>query len=468
MPLDDRERSFENALARHLRPSGSPDACSDAETLAAYQEQSLAPEVMASLKAHVGECARCQQILAQLQATDEIPLAAGIVQPETAAPKTGIRVTPARKPTLWRWVAPAGALAAGLLVWIAVHESNSGRFASAPSRGDAKPTEIVTAQPASAPPLPPPSLDATANSERLSADALSRSDTVQQSKIPRVPQARSQALNKEEKLESSRRPSSSAKGVRGGFADGAAKLVTPAAPALEPTPPRSVAQTVTVEPAPAAVATNQAARGELAKTESEAKSADEKRDAAYSRSASPTPAVGGAVPAPAAPTPVPQASSQSVEVTAESSAITTLPARKRQVGDAANLNQTAQLLLASGSAAVTVSAPDGRASWRIGPAGVILFSPDAGKTWLVQPSGTITDLVAGSAPSAKVCWIVGRGGTILRTTDEGKHWKKVIPPTQDDLRSVFAASDRQATVSPAHGAYQTTDGGATWKQLPPE
>ena len=457
MPLDDRERSFENALARHLRPAGPSGACSDAETLAAYHEQSLAPEVTASLKTHVGECARCQQILAHLQATDEIPLASDIAQPQAAAAETGVRVIPARKQTVWRWAAPAGALAAGLLVWLTVHESNSGRFATAPSRSDAKPTETATAQPSSAPPLPPPSLEATTNSARLSADAVSPSDTARApfSKIARAPQ-QPQSRGKEKDFESTRKQSPSAAGVPGGFAGGAAKLVTPSAPVLEPTPPRSVTQPVAVEPGPAAEPTHQAARGELAKTESEAKSADDKRDAPYS-SALPMPAVAGAAPAPA-PAPIPQ-QSQTVEVIAESSATATPPTHGRKA---------AQLLLTSGGAPVTVSAPDGRASWRIGPAGVILFSADAGKTWLVQPSGTITDLLAGSASSAKVCWIVGRSGTILRTTDKGKHWQKLSPPAQDDLHSVFAVNARQATVSVDNATYQTTDGGATWTKLPPQ
>src|SRR5882757_7692798 len=467
MPLDDRERSFENALARHLRPSGTPGACFDAETLAAYHEQSLEPGVMASVKAHLSECGRCQQILAQLQATDEIPLASDIAQPQAAAAKTAGRVIPARRTRLWRWVAPAGALAAALLVWVAVHENKLNRFEKAPSGDDVRPTEIAKAEPSATPPLPPPSLDATANSERLSADALSRSDTAQpsRSKIAPAPQAHTKSLNKEKKFDDAREPSA-ATGVAGGFAGGAAKLATPSAPApvLEPTPPRSVAQTVTVEPAPVAEATNQAVRGELAKNESETKAANEKRDAADSRSASPMPAVAGAAPAPAEP--APQQSSESVQVSADGSAITPLPARGRQAAEMTNLNP--QLLLTSGGAAVTVSAPDGRASWRIGPGGVILFSSDGGKTWLVQPSGTITDLLAGSAPSDKVCWIVGRSGTILRTSDRGKHWKKVTPPTQDDLRSVFAANDHQATVSPANGTYKTSDGGATWKPLPRE
>src|SRR5882672_239694 len=181
MPLDDRERSFENALARHLRPSGTPGACFDAETLAAYHDQSLAPEVMASLKAHITECGRCRQILAQLQATDEIPLASDIAQPQAAAAKTTVRVIPARRTTLWRWVAPAGALAAALLVWVTVHESNSGRFAKVPSRSDAKPSEIAKAEPSSVLPLPPPSVDATANSERVAAERFSPTDRVQPS-----------------------------------------------------------------------------------------------------------------------------------------------------------------------------------------------------------------------------------------------------------------------------------------------
>ncbi len=468
MPLDDRERTFENALARHLRPSGTPGACFDAETLAAYHEQSLAPEVMASLKAHVSECARCRQILAQLQATDEIPLASDIAHPQAAAAKTAVRVIPARKPTLWRWVAPAGALAAALLVWVAVHENKLNRFEKAPSGDTTRPIEIAKAEPSATPPLPPPSLNATANSERVAADTFSPTDRVQPSfsKIPPGPQQRLQSLSKEKDLETARKPSSSAQGVAGGFAGGAAKLATPSAPApvLEPTPPRSVAQTVTVEAAPQAIVANQAARGELAKSESEAKAANEKRDAVYSRSTSTRPAVAGAAPAPAEP--ALQQSSQDVQVSAEPSPITTLPAHGRQAAEMTNLNP--QLLLTSGGAAVTVSAPDGHASWRIGPGGVILFSSDGGKTWLVQPSGTITDLLAGSAPSDKVCWIVGRSGTILRTSDRGKHWKKVTPPTQDDLRSVFAANDHQATVSPANGTYKTSDGGVTWKPLPRE
>jgi hypothetical protein len=485
MPSDDRERSFENALARHLRPEGSRDICCDAEMLAAYHERSLAPEAMASLKGHVSECARCQEILAQIQATDEIPMVtADIVRPEEATAKSVVRIVPTRKATLWRLVAPAGALAAGLLVWIAVRENKPVPFVKSASTRDAA-SEVAKAEPAS-PPALPPTLEATRKGEApsLRADSTSHAEPRMQSRLQPSADANREVggaatqlvspLTKEKELQSTRKKSSSAGGVGAGSLGAAPRFVTPSVPqrVLEPTPPRGVTESVAVEPAPSSEVKNQVTEAALAKTEPDAKSANEKRDAAASRSVSPMSAKASAAPPPApasspAPAPVPS-QSQTVEVMSESAELKTLPMRGRDVSDLSTLNRNAQLLLASGSAAVTVTAPGGRVSWRIGAAGVILFSSDAGKTWLVQSSGIVTDLLAGSAPSPKVCWLVGRSGTILRTTDKGKHWKKVKPPTQDDLRSVFAVNARQATVSPATGTYQTTDGGATWNKLPPE
>jgi hypothetical protein len=467
MPSDDRERSFQNALARHLRPGVPGEACADAETLAAYHERSLAPPQMISLKAHISKCNRCQETLAQLQATEEIPMpAANIAVPQTApanSVKSSVRVLAASRPILWRWVAPAGALAAALLVWIAVRENNVDRVALESPRNDTNQTQTAKAQPA--PVLPRSSIDPTRKSGTPATDENSSSLAASSSQTAVLPQQRPHSAAKQKDFQDLKKRSPSAAGVGGAVTGAAPGLVTPSVskPDLQPEVPRGVTESVTVEPA-ASQATNQVAAADQAKKEAEAKSANERRDAASSRSTPSSSVIAGAASAPAPP---PPSSSQSVEVTAESSSISNLPVQNRDVTNLTNLNRGAQLLLAS-SGAITVSAPGGRVSWRIGPAGVILFTPDAGKTWLVQPSGIITDLLAGSAPSAKVCWIVGRGGTILRTTDKGKHWKKVQPPTQDDLVSVFAMNDRQATVSPANGTYQTTDGGATWTKLPPE
>src|SRR5204863_35643 len=94
-------------------------------------------------KGHVVGCADCQTVLAHLEATDEIPwlaadqekgepalLASASYQSRPASP-----LTPAKKSARvllfggarWPWLAPAGALAAGLLVWMVLHENQSWR-----------------------------------------------------------------------------------------------------------------------------------------------------------------------------------------------------------------------------------------------------------------------------------------------------------------------------------------------------
>src|SRR5216684_3499372 len=102
MAPDERDRSFDKALARHLRsaaPAGQAaeipgastsqaGACPDPETLAAYHERSLLPEQLNSLKEHLVACANCQTVLAHLETTDQIPLQAaeeGQVSAQTAS-----------------------------------------------------------------------------------------------------------------------------------------------------------------------------------------------------------------------------------------------------------------------------------------------------------------------------------------------------------------------------------------------
>src|SRR6266853_2571741 len=153
MAPDERDRSFDKALARHLRSTaparqaaempgelGSQSgACPDPETLAAYHERSLLPEQLNSLKEHLVGCANCQTVLAHLETSDEISLQAAeedqVFAKTASAPvitassqsHPPVQKTPpfrSRRARLlkgarWQWLAPAGALAAGLLVWIA-------------------------------------------------------------------------------------------------------------------------------------------------------------------------------------------------------------------------------------------------------------------------------------------------------------------------------------------------------------
>src|SRR6266704_3018780 len=191
MGSDERDRRFDKALSRHLRASqGAADAalqrgsCPDAETLAAYHERSLLPEELNSWKEHIVDCSHCQVILAQLESTDQIPLeaadkeealalkesvaamaaqnlealpAAAAPSKSQAAPETRLRekARPFRLSSgvRWRWLAPAGALAAGLLVWIAVHENEKPHLPALPTTQIAKIQEPLSTPPSSSGPV---------------------------------------------------------------------------------------------------------------------------------------------------------------------------------------------------------------------------------------------------------------------------------------------------------------------------
>ncbi|HWT87562.1 MAG TPA: hypothetical protein VN454_02085, partial [Candidatus Angelobacter sp.] len=137
MAIDDRERNFEKALARELRADALNGLhCPDAETLAAYHERMLSPEELVAQKSHIAGCARCQEILATLELTEAVPIserdsekAVAPVSPqrtEMASAGAASRtkrgsVTPiSNRKAYLRWVVPAGAIAAGLLVWVVV------------------------------------------------------------------------------------------------------------------------------------------------------------------------------------------------------------------------------------------------------------------------------------------------------------------------------------------------------------
>src|SRR5258707_6643049 len=74
MSAEGRDQLFEKALARQLRAGKDAQAaaCPDAETLAAYHERLLSVEELSAAKKHLVSCVRCQEILAQLEATQDL------------------------------------------------------------------------------------------------------------------------------------------------------------------------------------------------------------------------------------------------------------------------------------------------------------------------------------------------------------------------------------------------------------
>ena len=128
MGQEEREKLFERALGRELRGGDCPDA----EAMAAFYEGRLSEREMSVVKEHVESCERCEEILTGLRETDGIDVGDELREAERWQPGTrnvgmdasvkGPRDISRGGRKRWAWAAPAGAIAAGLLVWVTMHE----------------------------------------------------------------------------------------------------------------------------------------------------------------------------------------------------------------------------------------------------------------------------------------------------------------------------------------------------------
>jgi hypothetical protein len=491
MPSDDRDQQFDRALARHLR-SASPDAaCPDAGILAAYHERSLSLEEMAHWKTHMASCSRCQETLALLEQTEsvaandwekgEVPaalqasrsLSAGkdIAEEKPTAEMRAASAAPApveirsasrgaartRRRVPWGIVVPSGVLAAGLLVWVVVHEGArfsmqekarvqvaENREASPPvsstapqsgkaelrdegsynlqlgNRADHKPSAALTspALPAHAPPMsrlavPPPAAQELQSAEQDKFAQLNAGES-----------AVSSGAASASRIVAGKRAVAAAPAAPRAAAGGAGGPLV-----ANQMQNQNVIQNANQASIPAAnQAADQATNQPATEEKKEVQQAQKQKSEA--------PAV--------------YSTTESVAVSAEEAPI--------------NGRNFSMLQVLGGG---LIFAPDNKHGWRVGSAGKIERSTDAGKSWKPQESGVAADLLAGSAPSDKVCWIAGKAGTLLLTTDGGKHWKQVASPISDDLGGVHALDAQHASISdvPNSRSFETSDGGLTWKQI---
>jgi hypothetical protein len=494
MAPDDRDRTFEKALAHQLRSSGSasPDAsafagapahpsaefCPDPETLAAYHDGSLSPEEGNLWKQHVVSCDHCQLVLAHLATPLDIPvqletsenvlvMQSRVSSPRTAAPAPLARPSPPH--TLrWLWLVPAGAIAATLIAWVSLEERKPNSLSPPPSVEVAanrqSPLTASSEKPVPAVPNEGREKDqpaassvggsrGTASSDReLAAKEFQKQLQLNQqtpSQHAATP-ARGPFLSQQKQEQQMGRSSSGSGGasdqkkvdaqsirnVAGGAAGSLAKA--PAFPPPPPTPPPSERSFL--------------ADGSL-------------------------PAPSGDTLAPPASAPAAPAASNLSASKSKAENLDAISAVTESVEISAAPRSSATARAMMRAAALenphVFWAPGGKRAWRIGPAGSLEHSKDKGLNWIPQISGVYTDLLAGSAPSARVCWIVGTSGTILRTTDSGTHWTKLDSPVTNDLTAVRAADATEAWISfvpdLATGltkTYQTTDGGLTWSPVP--
>lgn len=475
MAPEDRDRSFDKAIARHLRSAaassdsakqaaGTPslrDACPDAETLAAYHERSLLPEELNSWKEHIVACAHCQELLTHLELTDDIPLHAAEkvevfamadaqhapyaqkIEPlaRPAAPE-GQRASRLTHGVRWRWIAPAGAIAAGLLVWIALHE-NEHPF---PSSNEVK---IAKNQEPAGPP-PPASMKAPAVSpevQRSPAKPSSGVDAVSSySKLSESMDLRKQQTDESRARGTLATPSlgKEESGRKDAERDADAYIFRDEKKAdLDDKLVGGMVREKALEQ----------------KTESETQAnarvpapAQEQNLQAQNQNISPK------VPGPA---PLGQAKN-----VAKSKAAPSPAPPQTSAGDAVSAyagRAVSEMVMVSNPSRIT--APGSNSVWRPGRAGLIEFSPDGGRSWMRQPSGVLVDLLTGSATSESVCWIVGRAGAILLTTDGGAHWKLLSSPLKEDLGGIRATDALHAAIWNARGTkyFATSDGGLTWE-----
>jgi hypothetical protein len=121
---------LEQALKHELRAVGTPavDKCLDAETLAAWTDDSLDAAAVAAAEAHVSYCARCQALVGAMARGTPATVAA-----------PAISVTPGTEGTLslWRWwLAPIAAGVTAVTLWMVVPEEQQ-HIATAPPQAKA-------------------------------------------------------------------------------------------------------------------------------------------------------------------------------------------------------------------------------------------------------------------------------------------------------------------------------------------
>ena len=456
MPQDDRDRKFEKALGAHLRA-----ACPDAEILASYHERSLSPDEMILWKKHISGCGACQEVLSGLEASEHVVLedeqkknlATFGQRTETtrkirnepmeetalfpAVPAEPAQRAMPRRMAAWRWAAPAGAIAAGLLVFAVVTELHHQKPVSLPPTQIAEnhlpagepAAEVKTADSSISPKMKasnqevttskeeakPEPASPTANGKLPSAEAVPGTENAEGMRKSALDSERNEIANDklQEKIEL--KDQEMRKKAAAGFANG---------------------------PSP------QSAQQQMANQQRQAPAA---------------------VSAPAAPPPAPQSAEARDEKSRGAGAVAGA-ASSSQVQEVAP-SRPAEFLRASSAAPPSfVSSPGHDALWRVGANGMILYSSDDAAHWESQSSGVAAELTTGSAPSAKVCWVVGKPGTILRTVNGGHEWQRVNSPIAGDIGGIQASDGLHARIWEAGGkaSFETSDGGKIWSPVPAE
>lgn len=379
--------------------------CPDAELVAAYFDRALSNQERSSLESHFARCERCQGMLAAMVRAE----------PMQSAGKEVLRVRSFHFSRLVRWLAPATAAAAALLLWLALRPAPVPQL---PAAGSPTAPPAFLAENRSAGNATNPEKDFHADGQPQRPEAASR--IASQVAAVSAPPAKD-----EERLGIQL---SEQKANREGRSERREQFAEPL-------------RTVRAGESPADTVAPQARSGI---------SASAAPDYLSSRAGQ---EIGKLAQAP-----------ESGPRTAEASQ---LLVRSRE-SEAAAVRVTPMLEARArrppSEPGLAIS-PDPRRRWRVGLAGKIEFSSDGGASWVMQDSGIAADLLAADAPTVSTCWAVGRAGTVLRTTD-GRNWTLRKQPTAADLIKVVAQNELTAIVFTADGqTFLTQDGGLSWQVI---
>lgn len=456
MPSDDRDQKFERALAQHLRGGSARAHCPDAETLAAYHERNLSLEEMARWKQHISECNACQEALALVETTEkqlveewkdqEVPVqeAVSLLAAHEVPSLRGLaKATPAasgpvpirRRPALLRWAVPLGAVAAGVLVFIGFYEQRMAKLTQPAETQMAR--NQASAEPSPArdqlddKTLPRPE----ARVVQPESDKISRQTSEQESPAASRTKPKAKAKDLDEELNASSGLVAGGRLQKKELSPGVAAPKVPAQTAWDAAVPEN-APMIAAAPAPAPPPAHLAYGGAAGKA------ANEQKARADAKSA-------------------PSSVTESVTVEAAAPQVDTSTSTKR-------LKQgiSSQMVEVVGADTGLILTPDNKVFWKLQPAGTLQLTTDSGKKWKSLETGANEYLTAGFAPSSKVCWIAGKAGTLVLTTDRGGHWVRISTPITGDLGGVRAMDAKHASIWDAARqiSYETSDGGASWKQ----
>jgi hypothetical protein len=488
MGHDERERKFEQALARHLRgdavgarnktnahPAVANEVvrgadCLNVAMLAAFHESMLSSSETVAVKDHVAVCSRCQEILMQLEATDEIALEAepqNILNARDAALSTGasdVHHSARQTPGLTaepasalkapqdisrgrgfkglRWAAPAGAIAAGLLIWFVVRDNK----VQTPSRSNnvqvaqEQPRDERLAAPRPLPASPPhePSTETKQLNERRK-DGSRVKQPAEESGVLRAPKSASSAA----------------------IANGLGAVASDASPRANvrqlPIESRNYSSLGAIENKPPEISSSQADVSVTAAAPPV--SGDPPAQSGAPMATSPAGSNGGPS----------KAAKQKADADHTYTTTTIVDEQPKLATEQVATNDKLEVspsLKKDSFENTKILAPKRTVQWRLLSGGRIERSSNGGVSWLAQNSGVNVELLAGSAPSDAVCWIVGRAGTVLRTTDGGGHWKQVARPNTGDIIGIQGMDAMHAIVYDGTAGVPvrlaTNDGGVSW------